>query len=91
MSRSSAVAQNRDSVTGALDKLIFESAYPITWSVAEPWSGILECFWGSYIRRPSRSEDDLLWERSGSLVECLTRDRGASGSSLTGVTALCPI
>ena len=27
-------------------------------------------------------------ERSGSVVECLTRDRGASGSSLTGVTAL---
>ena len=27
-------------------------------------------------------------ERSGSVVECLTRDRRASGSSLTGVTAL---
>ena len=26
--------------------------------------------------------------RSGSVVECLTRDRGATGSSLTGVTAL---
>ena len=26
-------------------------------------------------------------ERSGSVVECLTRDRGAAGSSLTGVTA----
>ena len=24
------------------------------------------------------------------MVECLTRDRGATGSSLTGVTALCP-
>ena len=30
-----------------------------------------------------------LWERSGSVVECLTRDRGAAGSSLTGVTVLC--
>ena len=30
------------------------------------------------------------WERSGSVVECLTRDRGATGSSLTGVTGLCP-
>ena len=30
------------------------------------------------------------WERSGSVVECLTRDRGTTGSSLTGVTALCP-
>ena len=29
-----------------------------------------------------------MWERSGSVVECLTRDRGAAGSSLTGVTAL---
>ena len=27
-------------------------------------------------------------ERSGSVVECLTRDRGAAGSSLTSVTAL---
>ena len=27
-------------------------------------------------------------ERCGSVVECLTRDRGAAGSSLTGVTAL---
>ena len=29
-------------------------------------------------------------ERSGSVEECLTRDRRAAGSSLTGVTALCP-
>ena len=28
------------------------------------------------------------WERSGSVVECLTRDRRAAGSSLTSVTAL---
>ena len=27
-------------------------------------------------------------ERSGSVVECLAQDRGAAGSSLTGVTAL---
>ena len=27
-------------------------------------------------------------ERSGSVVECLTQDRRAVGSSLTGVTAL---
>ena len=30
------------------------------------------------------------WGRSGSVVECLTRDRGARGSSIIGVTALCP-
>ena len=29
-----------------------------------------------------------LWERSGSVVECLTRDRRVAGSSLTGATAL---
>ena len=29
-------------------------------------------------------------ERSGSVVECLMRDRGAASSSITGVTALCP-
>ena len=29
-------------------------------------------------------------KRSGSVVECLTLDWGAGGSSLTGVTALCP-
>ena len=28
--------------------------------------------------------DDTSRERSGSVVECLTRDRGAAGSSLTG-------
>ena len=28
------------------------------------------------------------WERSGSVVECLTRDRGVAGSNLTDVTAL---
>ena len=31
-----------------------------------------------------------LRERSGSVVKCLTWDRGAAGLSLTGATALCP-
>ena len=30
----------------------------------------------------------IIMERNGSVVECLTRDRRAAGSSLTGVTAL---
>ena len=30
------------------------------------------------------------WERSGSEVDCSTRDQGAMGSNLTGVIALCP-
>ena len=29
-----------------------------------------------------------LWEHSGSVIECLSRDRGVAGSSLTGVTSL---
>ena len=29
-------------------------------------------------------------EHSDSVEECLTRDRGAAGPRLTGVTALCP-
>ena len=32
----------------------------------------------------------IIWERSGSVVECLTRDRRAAGSSHTVVTVLCP-
>ena len=31
---------------------------------------------------------DIAWERSASVVECLTRDRGAADSIITGVTAL---
>ena len=30
-------------------------------------------------------------KRSGSVVECLTRDQRAAGLSLTGVTVLCPL
>ena len=30
----------------------------------------------------------IWWERSGSVVECLTGDQRAAGSGLTGVTAL---
>ena len=29
--------------------------------------------------------------RSGSVVECLTRDQGAASSNLTDVTAMCPL
>ena len=31
-----------------------------------------------------------LSEHSGSVVECLTRDRGAADSSFTGISAMCP-
>ena len=30
------------------------------------------------------------WEHMGSVVECLTRDGGDAGWSLTGITELCP-
>ena len=36
------------------------------------------------------STQKTIWERSGSVVDCLTWDWGAAGSSLTGVTVLCP-
>ena len=32
----------------------------------------------------------LYWERSSTVVECLTQDRGVAGLSFTGVTGLCP-
>ena len=32
----------------------------------------------------------MMWERSRSVVECMTQDREAAVSSLIGVTALCP-
>ena len=38
----------------------------------------------------STQTDERSRERSGLVVECLTKDRGAAGSSLTSVTALCP-
>ena len=36
----------------------------------------------------SKTYLEIMRERSGSVVECLTRDRRAAGSSLTAVTAL---
>ena len=41
-----------------------------------------------YIKAPVGYPRSSSRERSGSVVECLTRDRRAVGSSLTGVTAL---
>ena len=37
-----------------------------------------------------RHKFETVKERSGSVVECLTPDRGIVGSNLTGVTALRP-
>ena len=43
--------------------------------------------WASLKKRLTSTSSS---ERSGSVVECLTRDRVAAASSLTGVIALCP-
>ena len=40
--------------------------------------------------RQNEIQTRLLRERSGSVVECFTRDQRAASSSLTGITALCP-
>ena len=37
-----------------------------------------------------REVSEYIGPYGSAVVECLTRDRGAAGSSLTGVTALCP-
>ena len=42
----------------------------------------------SFILYSESDFDQTLRERSGSVEECLTQDRGAAGLSLTGVTAL---
>ena len=41
--------------------------------------------------KPSIEIDKPQVVYGSSLVECFTRDRGAAGSSLTGLTALCPL
>ena len=46
---------------------------------ASPWAPAMQIFVFQILYE---------WERSGSEVECLSRDREAVGTSLTGVTAL---
>ena len=43
------------------------------------------------ISTPDPYDKVYVEERGGPLVECLTLDRGAAGSSLTGYAALCPL
>ena len=51
-----------------------------------PW----HCEWAVVIKKEAFNENlpTIMREHSSSVVECLTRDRGAAGSSLTGVTEL---
>ena len=49
---------------------------------------LVECETGGLRVACSRLTGVILWECGGSVVECLTRDRRAAGSSLTDVTAL---
>ena len=67
---------------------------------------LLKCFWSLHKRCRSRSDcswcstgstlfasnhvQTLNKEPSGSMVECLTQDWGAVGSSFTSITVLCP-
>ena len=51
------------------------------------WAHYTQWFWNH--DHNQTGPDYTMWGvRSGSVVECLTRDREAAGSSLTGVTAL---
>ena len=63
-----------------------QSIYPDqTAPVGEDWPGL------TLFDIPTIHFTHLIFrERSGSVVECLIGDRGAAGSSLTGVTALYP-
>ena len=51
----------------------------------------LKEFFGKIISKKVSMKNYLpIKEGSGSVVECLTCDRRAAGSSLTGVTVFCP-
>ena len=55
------------------------------------WSGHEDCVssvTSSLIGHVLKQLSDQAREHSGSVVECLSRDQGAAGSSLTRVTAL---
>ena len=56
---------------------------------------IISAFWGWFIKGEYRYIEWSCFisipECNGSVVECFTWDPGAAGSSLTGVTALCPL
>ena len=72
----------RKPVFGVCDKVIFKQAYSAT-----------ETSWKTEFSLVASIDIILSNKRIGSavaLVERLTRDRRAPGSSITGVTALCP-
>ena len=48
------------------------------------------CYKEKILQRNYRKMTIYHWECNGSVVECLTQDRGAPGLSLTSVTVLCP-
>ena len=51
-------------------------------------TGLIDWTQSNTVNFRERNQNLLDRERSGSVVECLTRDRRAVGSSLTAVTAL---
>ena len=56
-----------------------------------PVSGPTQYTYKMYMISPNaRNAGFVTCVQRGSVVECLTRDRGAAGSNLTGVTVMCP-
>ena len=68
--------------------IVIASVYPSKRSFVQSGSALFVDV--SYTAIVGQPDVTLMRERSGSVVERLTRDRRAAGSSLTGVTALCP-
>ena len=57
-------------------------------TIFNPRSSIVESIFDCHLPGVITLADSCGRERSGSVVKCLTRDRKAAGSSLTGVTVL---
>ena len=73
------------------------SSNVIMWNCILHIQGLLEAYFKiiKYKNSGEQEKESIIrvrvgWEGSGSVVECWTRDRGAAGLSLTGITALCP-
>ena len=56
--------------------------------MSSPIRHLIGTVWSESTLLAQSCVSEHFWGRSGSLEEYLTRDRGAAGSSLTGVTAL---
>ena len=64
----------------------FDSSLVLFWLY---WVQGIGC-WPKTTNRQESYPDSIQWYIGSAVVECSTRDRGVVGSSLIGVTALCP-